>query len=401
MKRGKFFQNMKKGFLSLFLLAVSSLTFAQEPAPVSNAITHGPYLCDMTEDGVTVVWTTRLPSLSWVEAAPEKDGNFYRMERPSFFQTQAGKKRVDSTLHAVRVTGLKPGETYKYRAFSKDAEYVSKTGWLKYGKPVATPVSDKYSFTTFSPEKKELSFVMFNDIHGRSDFMKELCANVDFKTQDFVVFNGDMSSWVTGEKELFDDYMDAEVSLFGTRVPLIYTRGNHETRGMYSHKLHEYFPTRDGKFYQVYYDGGVCFLVLDCGEDKPDSDYEYSGTADYDSYREEEARWLAQVVQTDEFKNARARVVFLHVPPMLGGWHGNEHLQKTLMPILNKANITMMLSGHTHRYAWVAPEGETTFPTLVNGNNTYVRCTISEKGIKAEVIGKDAKENKTHEVPLP
>ena len=27
-------------------------------------ITHGPWLCDMTEDGVTVLWTTNKPALS-------------------------------------------------------------------------------------------------------------------------------------------------------------------------------------------------------------------------------------------------------------------------------------------------------------------------------------------------
>ena len=32
----------------------------------SIKITHGPYLCDMSTDGVTVVWTTNKPALSWV-----------------------------------------------------------------------------------------------------------------------------------------------------------------------------------------------------------------------------------------------------------------------------------------------------------------------------------------------
>ena len=30
----------------------------------SIKITHGPYLCDMSTDGVTVVWTTNKPTLS-------------------------------------------------------------------------------------------------------------------------------------------------------------------------------------------------------------------------------------------------------------------------------------------------------------------------------------------------
>lgn len=392
---------MKKYLLPALCFFVFPLVtgIAQEEAK-ANAITHGPYLCDMGENGVTVVWTTSLPSLSRVEIAPADDGHYYQKERPSFFQTVAGKKLVDKTLHAVRVEGLTPGTKYKYRVFSKDAQYVSKIGWLKYGKPVATPVSDKYSFTTFSSKKKEVSFLVLNDIHGKSDFMKELCANLDFAALDFVAFNGDMSSWVTGEKELFDDYMDTAVSLFATRVPIMYIRGNHENRGMYSHKLIEYFPTTEGHFHGVYYDGGVCFLVLDCGEDKPDSDYEYSGTADFDNHREREAKWLEKVIETDKFKNARARIVFLHIPPTVGDWHGNHHLRKTLMPLLNKAAIDLMLSGHTHRYSFHEPDDEAAFPILVNGNTTYARCTVTDESIKVDITGLEASEKREHTIPL-
>lgn len=386
------------GFLIIFSLA-SLISSAQE-APKANAITHGPYLCDMKQDGVTVAWTTALPSLSWVEVAPVNDGNFYKQERPSYFQTVAGKRLVDRTQHAIRIEGLDPNTKYQYRIFSKDAEYLSKIGWLKYGKPVATSVSGKYSFTTFAKERKDVSFVVVNDIHGQPDFMKEVLANVDFSTLDFVMFNGDMSSWVTSEEELFKDYMDTSVALFATHTPIMYARGNHETRGRFSHKLSDYFPTTDGRFYQVYYDGDVCFLVLDGGEDKPDSDYEYSGTAQYDAYREQEAQWLKKVVASDEFKNARARIVFLHIPPPVGDWHANDHLQKTFMPILNEADIDVMLSGHTHRYSFNEANGKASFPILVNGNKTYAKCTVTDDEIKIDIIGLEASEAHSHVIKI-
>lgn len=45
---------MKKLLFTLLGLAAALTLPAQD-----FKITHGPWLCDMTEDGVTVLWTTR------------------------------------------------------------------------------------------------------------------------------------------------------------------------------------------------------------------------------------------------------------------------------------------------------------------------------------------------------
>ena len=70
---------MKKLLFSLAGLLFSLAAVAQD-----FKITHGPYLCDMTRDGVTVVWTTSKPALSWVEVAPD-DGrrSMHAITRPS------------------------------------------------------------------------------------------------------------------------------------------------------------------------------------------------------------------------------------------------------------------------------------------------------------------------------
>lgn len=103
--------------------------------------------------------------------------------------------------------------------------------------------------------------------------MKSLCREVDFKSLDFVLLNGDMSSWVEGQEQICKDYIDACVELFASEVPIVFNRGNHETRGVYSDALIKYFPTSTGTFYYRFNIGKVCFLVLDSGEDKPDSDW--------------------------------------------------------------------------------------------------------------------------------
>ena len=142
--------------------------------------------------------------------------------------------------------------------------------------------------------------------------MKSLCREVDFKSLDFVLLNGDMSSWVEGQEQICKDYIDACVELFASEVPIVFNRGNHETRGVYSDALIKYFPTSTGTFYYRFNIGKVCFLVLDSGEDKPDSDLEYAGIADYDNYREEETLWLRSVVEENDFKQSSSDRIPAH-----------------------------------------------------------------------------------------
>jgi len=371
----------------------------------SIKITHGPYLCDMSTDGVTVVWTTNKPALSWVEVAPAGEDHFYGKERPRYYDTESGRKRANDTIHRVRIKHLEPGREYRYRIFSREVVSWPSSDWVTYGLIAASNVykQEPFRFRTFDDRKKEISFLVLNDIHGRSDYMKSLCREVDFKSLDFVLLNGDMSSWVEGQEQICKDYIDACVELFASEVPIVFNRGNHETRGVYSDALIKYFPTSTGTFYYRFNIGKVCFLVLDSGEDKPDSDLEYAGIADYDNYREEETLWLRSVVEENDFKQSSLRIAFLHIPPTIGNWHGNYHLQQTLLPVLNTAGIDLMLSGHTHKYYFRESEPDkANFPILVNDNNSYLLCKIKDgkmviylhgakKGYKYDLIEKNPK----------
>jgi Icc-related predicted phosphoesterase len=246
------------------------------------------------------------------------------------------------------------------------------------------------AFTTFSQDDDSVSFLVFNDLHGRSQFMKDVCKNIDLKGIDMVFFNGDMSTAINSEEQLFTDFIDASVELFASRIPIVFNRGNHETRGTYADYVMNYFPKETGQVYQLLNVGKAAFLILDCGEDKPDSDIEYSGLANFDAYREEEARWLKQAVKLDSYKGAPVKMVILHMPPLVSNWHGNLHLTETILPLLNDANVTAMLSGHTHRYSFNKPEpGKINFPVLVNSNNAVIRCDIINGKVKATIISTD------------
>lgn len=385
----------------LFVLA--GVAFAWTAVAQELRITHGPYLCDMTHDGVTVVWTTSKPALSWVEASPADSLNAPALRQARYYQTVAGRKLACRTLHAVRVRGLQPGTDYRYRIFSQEVQSWPDVNNVTYGKTLDADASRRraYEFRTFPQAGSGCSFIVLNDIHGKADYMTRLCKSVDFSKLGFVAFNGDMSSSVESGEQLFKAYLDASVSLFATGTPILFTRGNHETRGVFADSLGDYFPGQDGRFYGIYRYGDVCILLLDCGEDKPDDHAEYNGLADYDAYRIEECEWLKRAVRSDEFLSASARIVLLHIPPMAEAWHGSVHLNEFFVPVLNEAGIDLMLCGHDHAYSF-RPAGEqgTQFPIVVNDNKSYVRCDVADSLIRVQVVGLREKVAHVHEFPL-
>ena len=212
-------------------------------------ITHGPYLQAMGEGGVTIVWTTNTEAISWVEVAPAGTNSFYGQEHKQFYDTSHGNRVVDS-LHRVRLEGLDAGTTYRYRIFSK--EVLGYQGHrIMFGNIAATDVYSKkpLSFTTLDRNKQEVSFKMVNDIHDRADMMSQMLQGVDGNNTDMVFFNGDMVSTVNNQERLFEGFMDSAVALFASEVPMFFARGNHETRGVFSNRFADYFPTINNRLY--------------------------------------------------------------------------------------------------------------------------------------------------------
>ena len=361
-------------------------------------ITHGPYLQAMGEEDVTIVWTTNKEAISWVEVAPAGTNSFYGQEQKQFYDTSHGNRVVDS-LHRVRLEGLDAGTTYRYRIFSK--EVLGYQGHrIMFGNIAATDVYSKkpLSFTTLDRNKQEVSFKMVNDIHDRADMMSQMLQGVDGNNTDIVFFNGDMVSTVNNQERLFEGFMDSAVGLFASEVPMFFARGNHETRGVFSNRFADYFPTINNRLYYNFTHGPVHFVVLDGGEDKPDSDIEYSELAQYDVYRDKQAKWLQGVVETKEFKDATYRVVVIHIAPVGSTWHGTLDLQRKFLSILNKANIDIMLCGHEHEHSYIKPSAEATFPILINDNEAYLDAKADNKAMIIWV--KDPKGSELHKFKI-
>ena len=364
-------------------------------------VTHGPWICDMDSTGTTIVWVTDVPGMSWVEIAPDSADHFYGRARQRYYDVLAGRKVLTDSVHRVRIEGLKPDTKYRYRVFTQEVAEWRYDDWVTLGKTACTDVwrGKPYEFKTFPAKPREVTFLVLNDIHERAQFMKDLCKNVDFKKLDFVLLNGDMSNRLRNQQHMMEAYLDTCVRMFATHTPLFFNRGNHELRGQFADYLYRYFPTNNGKYYRVQHVAGIDFLFIDTGEDKPDEDIEYSGIVNYDQYREEEARWLRGLRESKQV-GKYPLIVFSHIPPTLQKWHGPYHLQKTLMPELNKMNVSVMLSAHLHAFGYQEPNEVIHFPNLVNSNNTYLLCRIANGKMEVDYVGLKGKDKKHFTFPL-
>ena len=364
-------------------------------------VTHGPWICDMDSTGVTIVWVTDVPGISYVEMATDSTDHFYSKTRKRYYAAEAGRRILTDSVHCVRIRGLKPDSKYRYRVVTQALKDWCNDDWVTLGGLAWSDVWKKkpYEFKTYPVKPREITFLVLNDIHERPQFMKELCKNVDLKKLDFVLLNGDMSNRIRSQKHIMDAYLDTCVSMFATDVPLFFNRGNHELRGEFADYLNRYFPTNNGKYYRLQHVAGVDFLFIDSGEDKPDADLEYCGIVECDQYREEQKRWLRSL-QEEKKIGKYPIVVFSHMPPTLKNWHGPLHMQETLTPELNKMNVSVMLSGHLHRFDYQEPNEIINFPNLVNSNNTYLLCHIANGKMEVDYVGLTNKEKKHFTFPL-
>lgn len=371
----------------LALLFAPLLSFSQE----NFRITHGPYLQALGETGVNIVWTTNRKAIAWVEIAPADSTHFYAVERPKTFAAAHGIK-TESTVHNVRINGLKPGTPYRYRVYTQ--EVLSHQSYVvKYGSIAASAVfrAKLPVFTTNDTKADQVQFAVINDMHQKNDVIRQLLGQVDWKTNQMVFFNGDMQNNSRSEEQIFSSFMDTADSIFADRIPMYYARGNHETRGEFAAEFPRYFPTETGKLYYLLRSGPVCFVVLDTGEDKPDSDIEYTGIADYDAYRTEQAAWLKEALKQPEYTEAPYKVVVGHIPPF-GGWHGEKEVADKFVPLLNEAGAQIMLAAHLHRNVKKAPaDGPWRFPILVNSNASIIKAKADRQQLLIEVYNLEGK----------
>ena len=372
-------KSLKLNFVVLALVA-----FAFSPFALAEiALTAGPYLQNPGETSVSVMWITSASSTATVEY-----GIGDELDKKAV-STHDGQIDANTTIHRVDITGLTAGSKYNYRVVSteilKYAPYK-----VTFGETIN---SETFSFTTLDSKKTACSFVVFNDIHSN---VKNLGVRVELankKPYEMIFLNGDILQDPGSEKLIIDTLLKPASDLFASRIPMLLARGNHETRGAYSRKLKNYVALPDNNYYYSFKHGPVYFIVLDVGEDKEDSNREYSGLNEFDSYRDEQTKWLKKEIKKREFKEAQFRVVLTHIPLFGGGkGHGTLDCRNKWAATLNKGKIDLHISGHTHRPAVVeAVKGVHDYPVFIGGGPhdekfTVIRVDVANEELSVSMI---------------
>ena len=369
--------------LSVFM-AMCSL-----PAAASNLL-YGPWVANVTETGFTVLWVTEKPSLDYVEIAPADGSSFDGRTREKFYQTSHGR-RTAGTYHCVRIDSLKPGTEYRYRIVGKVVEDDSNIYRINYGLLREISAKRNHSVRTLDPSAEVCLFSMMNDIHGKDKVYAALAATMDPKKTDFLVLNGDM---VSNAKQIDTviKHMVEPIKKQAEQIPLFYARGNHEGRGADFDKLYDMFPTSTGHFYYTFRQGPAAFVVLDAGEDKPDSHHEYGGTADYDAYREAQTEWLLKAVKEESFASAPMKICIIHIPTLAfrSSWYAERYITEHWVPILEKAGLDLALCAHHHKWRVIgAGEHGKNYPLLVNGNDERMDVVVTATSIDVKTYATD------------
>ena len=388
--------------LALMIVLWAGTVNAQKPQRAK--IVCGPYVQCMTETSFTVIWTTDVDAVAWVEVAPDDGTHFYNKERDKYYDARGNGVFPIGKIHKVVVDGLEPGSTYRYRVMNRGVIAYNGSGNVQYMHGSGTDVykGEPHKITTFKEDYDTIRFDLYNDIHGKDSLFNRILSGAR-DNRDFVFLNGDMTSNISNEELIPKMYLGSAAKSLNGGLPLFASRGNHELRGRDAIKWLNYFQTTTGTPYYSFSIGDFFFVVLDACEDKPDSDIEYSGIVASKPYVERQGRWLKEVIASEECRNAKVRIAFCHVPPESKGWYGAAQMCNILVPPLNEAGFDAMFCGHIHRWRVAEPDGSISnagFPVICNPNLERMEVTATEDAIEISTFDTDGKNTHNHTLKL-
>ncbi len=326
------------------------------------------YLQNPSTNAMTVMWLTNVLCHSWVEYGTDS----LNMQRAQTWVE--GEAVANNTLNRIVLNGLKPGTRYYYRVCSREI-----TLYQPYKKEFGETATSKISsFTTWDDKKTDFTAVIFNDLHDSYRLFDKLYEQVKDIPYDLVVFNGDCIADVQSEDIAVNSISHYSRGIGADRVPSIYLRGNHETRGAYSPFLWNLLGLMDGHAYGSFSVGDTRFVLLDCGEDKPDDHWVYYGLNDFTQYRKDQAEFLKKETASKAFKSASKRVLIHHIPVYGMREESFVPCREYWGDVLAKAPFNICLNGHTHRFNYIVKGAEgNNFPVVVGGGSNEQAATVA------------------------
>ena len=351
---------------------------------LAQGVKAGPWVCDVREDRITVLWTSEVPGMAFVEL---EDGSVK-------YETFAGR-RIFKRLHSITLEGLNRGHVVRYRIGGQNP---------KFGD---TYQGDWHGVKTLDSKAGTCRFSVFNDNHMHKDKYSALAAQVDSASTDFIFLNGDIVSAGNYTLDKAVEYAIEPMGSLPAGLPLFFARGNHEGRGDNVQLFADIFPNSSpAPFYYTFRQGPAAFIVFDAGETWTERSVLYCGTEVYEEYLQEQIEWAKKAMREPAFRKAPLKVCIIHVP-MIDHPDKNDYilqrwLNKHIVPELNKADIDFMIGADLHEFMMCeAGTMGANFPILVNDNARRLDVQYTTGGpLKVVMMNPDGEVEFQREFPI-
>lgn len=289
------------------------------------------------------------PCLMWVKVGED-----------CYFDDSNGIIRSDVTTHrmVVPMDELDRAGKYTvcYRKMIERKPYYSDTGDIEEIELSFRPV----------PHENIIAYHI-SDAHNAVD--GPVAAAKFFEAEagriDLLILNGDIPN-DSGKVEYFDNIYKIIEGITGGEIPVVFSRGNHDTRGVFAEKIADHTPTDGGNSYFTFRLGSLWGMVLDCGEDKVDSHPEYGNTVCCHEFRKRQTKFIENVIKNAsseyEAKGVLHKVIISHVPfyrtfPEPFNIEGDIYTEWCRL-IGEHIKPEIMIHGHEHILAFDMPGDE-------------------------------------------
>lgn len=297
------------------------------------------------------------------------------------YASNGGRRIGDRLIHSINV----PYEHLKNNSYEVGSTHIIEE--FSYGSWLGrTITSGQYNLKV--NEGKNQVFLVVSDWHCALRAAKKAVANLG--DYDSVIMLGDPAPGMDFEEEAVKNLVGFGGDISGGEKPVIYVRGNHETRGIFANKLPDYLGL-ENLYYSTHY-GDYSFLVLDSNEDKEDEHIEYGSMNEYSLYRRQMLSWLGE-----QQKPEGKLIVLSH------DWYISRpepDVSRAAWDKIDELGARFVISGHTHdcefledsdeenkeEYLKAHPSITTYFDGGHEGNSYYVasKITLTPAGVHFE-----------------
>ena len=319
------------GFSLLTVVSISDAQPAKADTKTDSVFVKGPYLQNVTQNSVTVMWETRVETTGTITILASPD----RVVRSNPAQ-----------VHEVEITGLEPGRRYRYQ--------------VRQGEETASG-----EFATAPTQGPPFSFSVFGDSRSNASAHRRVVERIRREVPDFLLGTGDMVNEGASDFD-WQQFFDIERDILAENV-LYPSLGNHDRqgRGRTADNFRRYFSLPENspnpeRYYAFTY-GNSRFLILDSNS------YSFALT--------DQTAWIEQQLQAARLDPIIEHVfVSMHHPPFSISLHGGQsELREAWTPLFEKYQVAAVFSGHDHVYSRAERDGVRYFVSGGGGAPLYPR----------------------------